>query len=155
MGKRGIAAPNRTRHPHHVLGGASLALARCGRGGAFGAAGQTEPVHFADHRVARHIAKFRGDLAGGQAAFPELLKLLDAIVRPGQYRHRILPFASRWPTGGNAGDAKSQISLRSESLSPRRTRKSRPNVYALQMDSWDQNCRTRCRTRQPGSYNMA
>jgi hypothetical protein len=31
--------------------------------------------------------------------------LLDAIVRPGQYRHRILSFASRRPVSGGASDA--------------------------------------------------
>src|SRR4030095_5586781 len=99
-------------------------------GGALGAAGQAEPVHFANHRIARHIAEFRGDLAGGKPAFPELFQLLDAIVGPGQNRHRILPFASRRPNGGSAGDAKSKISLRAESLSPRRAQKARPNVNA-------------------------
>ena len=102
MRQRGVAARHRTRHPHHVLGGTRLALARRRRGGALGAAGQAEPVHFADHGIARHISEFRGDLAGRKAAFPEFLQLLDAIVGPGQYRHRILPFASRGPIGGGA-----------------------------------------------------
>ena len=99
MGQRGVAARLRTRHPHHVLGRTGLALAGCRRGGALGAAGQPQPMHFADHRVAGHIAEFRGDLAGGKAGFPEFLQLLDAIVGPGQYRHRTLPFVSRRPFG--------------------------------------------------------
>src|SRR4029079_15057673 len=140
---------------HHVLGGAGLALTRGGRGRALGAAGKTESVNLADQRVPRHISEFRGDLAGGKSALPELFELLDAILTPGQYRHCILPFALSRPNGGSAGDANSQKSLRAESLSLRRARKPRPNVYAVQMDSWDQIRRTRCRTRQPRRYNMA
>src|SRR6266478_7545175 len=45
--------------------------------------------------------------------------------------------------------------LRAESLSPRRAQLARPNVYAEQLDSEDQNCRTRCRTQQRRGYNMA
>ena len=68
-------------------------------------------------------------------AFPEFLQLLDAIVGPGQYRHRILPFASRRPFGSGAATPKfPQKSLLAESLSPRRARKARPNVYA---EHWD------------------
>ena len=102
--ERGVAARNRTRHPHHLLRRTRLALPRGGRGGALGAAGQAQPVHFADHRISRHISEFRGDLARRQSGFPELLQLLDAIIGPGQYRHRILPFASRRPIRGSAGD---------------------------------------------------
>ena len=43
----------------------------------------------------------------------------------------------------------SQKSLPAESLSPRRARKARPNVYAEHCDLEDQDYRTRCRTRQP------
>src|SRR6476646_1035362 len=130
MGERGVAARHRPRHPHHLLGGARLARPRRCRGRALGAAGQAQPVYFADHRVSRHVAEFGCDLTGRKAAFPEFFQLLDAIVGPGQYRHRNLPFASRRPNAGSAGDAKSQISLQAESLSPRRARKARPNVYA-------------------------
>src|SRR5258706_8142349 len=49
----------------------------------------------------------------------------------------------------------SQKSLRAESLSPRRARKSRLNVYAEHLNLEDQNRRTRCRTRQTRGYNMA
>jgi hypothetical protein len=62
-------------------------------------------MHFADHRVSGHIPEFGGDLARRQAGFPEFLQLLDTIVRPGQYRHRTLPLALRWPVSGSAGDA--------------------------------------------------
>jgi hypothetical protein len=58
---------------------------------------QAEPVNFADHGISCHISEFRGNLAGRKSGFPELLQLLDAIVGPGQYRHRILPFALRGP----------------------------------------------------------
>src|SRR5882724_5431022 len=48
MGERGVAARDRARDPHHVLGGAGLALARRGRSRALGAARKAEPVDFAD-----------------------------------------------------------------------------------------------------------
>jgi hypothetical protein len=59
-------------------------------------------MDFADDRVAGHVSEFGGDLAGGKTAFPEFFQLLDAIVGPGQYRHRILSFASRRPVVGGA-----------------------------------------------------
>jgi hypothetical protein len=65
-------------------------------------------MDFADHSVSRHIAKFCGNLAGRKSGFPELLELLDAIVGPSQYSHRILPFASRRPLQGTALRSKSQ-----------------------------------------------
>src|SRR5262249_44176658 len=89
--ERGIAARDRTRDAHHVLRGTRFPRAGCGRGGALGAAGAAQPVHLADHGAPRHIAEFRGNLTGRQSAFPEFIQLLDAIVGPGQYRHRILP----------------------------------------------------------------
>ena len=36
-----------------------------------------------------------------------------------------------------------------------RPRKARPDVYASHQNSGGQNCRTRCRIRRPGRYNMA
>src|SRR6185312_5860743 len=93
-------------------------------------------MHLADHSVPRHISEFRGDLACRQSGFPELFKLLDAIVGPGQYRHRILPFASRRPIRGSAGDViSSQKSLRAESLSPRRARMRAWTCTPYKMDS--------------------
>jgi hypothetical protein len=62
-------------------------------------------VYFADYRIPRHIAEFGGDLARRKPGFPELLQLLDAIVRPGQYRHRTLSLASRRPAAGQRCDA--------------------------------------------------
>jgi hypothetical protein len=51
--------------------------------------------------------------------------LLDAIVRPGQYRHRTLSFATRRPVIGQRCDAnRLKKSLPAESLNPRRARKS-------------------------------
>ena len=97
MGQRGVAARDRARHPHHVLGRTGLALARGGRGGALGAAGKPQPVNLADHGIPGHISELRGDLAGGKPALPQLFQLFDAIVGPGQYRHRLLPFVSRRP----------------------------------------------------------
>src|SRR5487761_1440557 len=52
-------------------------------------------MDLADHGVSRDIAEFGGNLARGKSGLPELLQLLDAIVRPSQYRHRIVPFAMR------------------------------------------------------------
>ena len=46
------------------------------------------------------------DLAGRKAGFPELLQLLDALIGPGQNRHRILPFASRRPDRGSGDNVK-------------------------------------------------
>jgi hypothetical protein len=63
-------------------------------------------MHFADDGVARHISKFRGNLASRKSGFPEFLELFDAIVRPGQYRHHILSFASRRPIMGRRCDTK-------------------------------------------------
>ena len=76
--------------------------------GALGAAGKAEPVHLADHRISRHISEFRGDLAGRKAGLPELFQLLDAIVGPGQYRHRTLPSLARRPSWRRRCDAKSR-----------------------------------------------
>src|SRR3974377_822345 len=73
-----------------------------GGGGGLGRRGKPQPVHFADHGVTGHISEFGGDLAGRKSGLPELLQLLDAIIRPGQYRHRTLPFAPRWPIKGSA-----------------------------------------------------
>src|SRR6185312_2872186 len=134
--QRGVAARDWARYPHHLLRRARLALPRGGRGGALGAAGQAQPVHLADHSVPCHISEFRGDLACRQSGFPELFKLLDAIVGPGQYRHRILPFASRRPIKGSAGDViSSQKPLRAESLSPRRARMRAWTCTPYKMDS--------------------
>ena len=72
MRERGVAARDRTRHPHHVLGRPGLALARRGRGGTLGAAGKAQPMHFADYGVSRHISKFRGDLAGRKPGLPRV-----------------------------------------------------------------------------------
>jgi hypothetical protein len=82
----------------------------CWAGRAFrwrGAAEEAQPVDFADHGISRHISEFGGDLAGRKPSLPEFLQLLDAIVRPGQYRHGTLSFASHWPNAGQRCDAKS------------------------------------------------
>ena len=42
----------------------------------------SEPVNFADHRVARDAAEASGDLAGAQAFAPELFQQLHALIRP-------------------------------------------------------------------------
>jgi hypothetical protein len=63
-------------------------------------------MHFSDDGVAGYTSKFRGNLAGRESCLPEFFELLDAIVRPGQYRHRILSFALRRPIIGRRGDAK-------------------------------------------------
>src|ERR1700761_6938706 len=82
-----------------MLGGACLALARCGRSGGLGATGKAQPVDLSDHGVPRHVAEFGSDLAGRKPRLPEFLKLLDAFVGPGQYRHRILPLLGHGPHG--------------------------------------------------------
>ena len=51
--------PRRAEHGRR----ARLALARHGRGGSFGAPGQAEPVHLADHGVTGDPAEFAGNLA--------------------------------------------------------------------------------------------
>ena len=133
VGERGVAARDRTgRHPHHRLGGTRLALARRGGRGGLGAAGQAQPVNLSDHRISRHVAEFRSDLAGREAGFPELLQLLDAIIGPGQYRHRMFPFASRRPIQKAALRGQIKKSLRAESLKARRTRWSPGREHALE-----------------------
>src|SRR5262245_36795306 len=126
--ERSVATRHWAQHPHH-LRGARLARPRRGGGGGFRAAGKAQAMHLADHGIAGHVAEFRRDLARGQSGFPELLQLLDALIGPGQYRHRILPFASRRPSRGGAGDAKPPKSLRAESLSPRRARLIRARTF--------------------------
>jgi hypothetical protein len=64
-------------------------------------------VHFADYCVSGHISELGCNLAGRKSGFPEFLQLLDALVGPGQYRHRILPSASRRPARERRCDAKS------------------------------------------------
>src|SRR5690606_5880725 len=51
--------------------------------------GQTQPVHFADHGVARNTSEPTGDLAGAQPFRPESLQLLDALFRPA---HLVAPY---------------------------------------------------------------
>ncbi len=156
VGQRGVAARHRPRNPHHLLGWAGLALPRGGRGGALGAAGKPQPVHFADHRISRHISEFRGDLAGRKAGLPKFFQLLDAIVGPGQYRHRILPFASRRPTWGSAGDANRLKYPCGQNPLALAGRKKRARTFTQNTGtSEDQIRRTRCRTRQLRRYNMA
>jgi len=82
--------------------------------------------------------------------------LLDAIVRPGQYRHRILSLASRRPVSGQRCDAnrlKNPFRQNPLALAGRkkRARTFTPNDCDLE----DQHYRTRCRTRRKRSYNMA
>ena len=102
--KRGVAARDRTRHPHHVLGGARLALPRRGRGGALGAAGKAQPVHLADHGVSRHISEFRGDLAGRQVRLPRASSVArrDRRTRSIPSSHSSLRIAPA--NRGSAGD---------------------------------------------------
>ena len=62
VGECGIAPDRRPRDPQHVRMGARLARTRSARGWRFDTAGQPEAVHLADHRIAGHAAKRRGDL---------------------------------------------------------------------------------------------
>src|SRR5262249_593076 len=65
IGKRGVTPHRWPRYPHHVSRRAGLAWARRCRGGAFGAAGESQAMNLADHRVARDAAELCGDLTGG------------------------------------------------------------------------------------------
>src|SRR5260370_3361391 len=87
-------------------------------------------MDFADYGITRHISEFRGDLAGGKPALPEFFQLLDAIVGPGQYRHRNFPFVSRRPFSRRRCDSVLSKTLQAGYLSPRRAREARPGVYA-------------------------
>ena len=85
-----------------LLFATGLALAWRRRGRTLGATGKSQPVDFADHGISGHVTEFGGNLARRKSGFPEFLQLLDAIVRPGQYRHRTLSFALRRPVRGRA-----------------------------------------------------
>src|SRR6516164_836100 len=139
MCERGVAAGEGPRHPHEVLGRACLARAGGGRGGAFGAAGEAQSMHLADEGVAGHISELGSDLAGRKPGLPELLQLFDAIVRPGQYRHRSLPFMAPALRAGrrDAKSAKNPCKQNPLSVSPIQNPLTlaeraftRPNVYA-------------------------
>src|SRR5438552_3578305 len=113
-------------------------------------------MDFADHGITRHISEFRGDLAGRKPSLPELLELLNAVIGPGQYRHRNLPFVLRRSLLAWRCDAKSRkIPCGQNPLAlagrKKRARTCTPNNSNLE----DQDCRTRCRTRQSERYNMA
>ena len=74
VGERGVAAHLRPRDAQHVRMRARLARARRGRGRRLGAAGEAEPMHLADHRVARDAAELGSDLAGREAIGPQFLQ---------------------------------------------------------------------------------
>jgi len=120
---------------------------RC-RGRALGAAGQAQPVYFADHRVSRHVAEFGCDLL---AERPLSQSFFSCSTRSSDQVNTVIAiFPSRHagPNAGSAGDAKSQISLQQNPLvlagREKRARTFTPNIrYRI-----DQNRRTRCRTRQ-------
>src|SRR6516225_4907466 len=83
LGERGITPYRRPRDPQHVRMGARLARARSGGGWRLGTARQPEPVHLADHGIARNAAKLRSDLARRQPLCPEFLQRFDALIGPG------------------------------------------------------------------------
>ena len=68
--------------------GARLARPRRRGGRRLGAAGQAQPMHLADDRVAGDAAELAGDLARGQPVRPELFQQLDPLVGPG---HDLFP----------------------------------------------------------------
>ena len=119
VSQRGVAARHRPRNPHHLLGGPRLALARSCRGGALGAAGKAKPVDFADYRVSRDIpssaAIWLAESPPSQSFFSCSTRSSDQVI-PSSHSS----LASRRPVRGRRCDANSQISLRAESLSPRR-----------------------------------
>ena len=64
-------------------------LRRCGSPrGCFLRLRQAEPVRFANHRIAAHVAQPFGNLGGGHPVAPELLQKLDTFFGP---RHPIAP----------------------------------------------------------------
>src|SRR5262245_3282361 len=82
VGERRVAPHRGPRYPQHLAVGALLARPRHGRARRLGAAGESEPVHLADHRVAGHAAELAGDLTRRQSLGPKLLQRLDALVSP-------------------------------------------------------------------------
>jgi hypothetical protein len=113
-------------------------------------------VDFADHGVTRHISEFRGDLAGRKPGLPEFFELLNAVLGPGQYRHRTFPFVSRWSFLARRCDAKSLKIPCGQNPLALAGREKRAWTYTQNNENLkDQACRTRCRTRQPERYNMA
>src|SRR5262245_29855148 len=82
MRERGVAAYRGARNPQHVRMRARLARARRGRGGRLGAARQAEPMHLADHGVARDAAELACDLTCRKSVGPQFLEQLDAFVSP-------------------------------------------------------------------------
>src|SRR4051812_2293979 len=90
-------------------------------------------MHLADYRVARHIAQLGRNLAGRKSAFPKFFELFDAIVGPGQYRHRTLSLATRRPNVGDAAIKAQKNPSRQNPLARAGRKKSAPNVYAEQL----------------------
>src|SRR5262245_21085908 len=88
VGERRVAPHRGPRHPQHLAVGSRLARPRCGRARRLGAAGESEPVHLAEHRVAGHAAELGGDLTRRQSLAPKLLQRLDAFVSPA---HGLIP----------------------------------------------------------------
>src|SRR3984957_10552073 len=81
MGQRGIAADRSAADAHHRRR-ARLARPRCAGRRALGAAGQAEPMHLANHGVARDATEFGGDLTRRQTVRPELFEQFDPLVSP-------------------------------------------------------------------------
>src|SRR5262245_46550520 len=88
VGERGVAPHRGPRDPQHLAVSARLARPRRGRTRRLGAAGESEPVHLADHRVAGHATELGGDLTRRQPFAPKLLQRLDAFVSPA---HGLIP----------------------------------------------------------------
>src|SRR5277367_992810 len=82
MRERGIAADRGPPDAQHVRGGARFALPRRRARRALGAAGESQSMHLADHRVAGDAAKLGRDLTGRQAVRPQFLQKLDPLVCP-------------------------------------------------------------------------
>ena len=60
---------------------------------------QAQPVHLANHGIARHTTQFLGDLAGRLTFRPHFLKRLYPFVRP---RHGNLPFSASFYSSHSA-----------------------------------------------------
>src|SRR5262245_55248307 len=137
VGERGIAADRMPRDPQHVRMGARLARARGGRRRRLGTGGEPEAVHLADHRIAGHTAKCRGDLTRRQPLGPQPLQRFDPFVGPSHVK--FLP----------SRDGGDRIPLRVWATI------SWPDAYPRYRLTLVTVRRTKCRIRRWKSYNMA
>ena len=157
VGQRGVAARDRARHPHHVLGRAGLALPRAPprrgswRGRKDQAGGPCRSRHFASH--------FRVPRRSGWPKVRLPRAFFSCSTRSSDQVNTVIAFFPSRRAGQSRDSAGDAIRLKNPcgqnplALAGRENRARTCTPY--KMDSRDQNCRTRCRTRQPKGYNMA